>query len=261
MTVAEMIALYNEYERKRARFPGMRRETGPGYVRLVDTDAEGRGVLVYSELDEATADEAIAAQIAYFKALGQPFEWKAYSFDRPADLTARLERQGFEVGEEEALVMMDLARAPAVLRQPVTHDVRRILETEGLDDVMAVEEAVWEEEMPGLRSMLEAGLREESDNLSIYVAYVAGVAASSAWVYFQPGSPIASLWGGSTLAAYRKQGLYTALLAARAQEALQRGARYLTTDASPDSRPILEKLGFVLLGFTWECNWGVETGD
>lgn len=258
MSVAEMRALFNEHERRRAQFPGMRRETGPGFVRLVDLDGkDGKGMVVYAELDEATADEAIAAQVAYFEALGQPFEWKLYSFDPPADLMERLVRQGFEVGEEEAVLMMELKRAPQILLQPPAHDVRRVVDARGLDDVLAVEEAVWQEEMPGLRSMLAAGLRDEGQNLSIYVAFADDTPASSAWLYFQPGSPIASLWGGSTLAAYRKQGLYTALLAARAQEALSRGAQYLTTDASPDSRPILEKMGFELVGVTWGCDWGL----
>jgi len=37
---------------------------------------------------------------------------------------------------------------------------------------------------------------------------------------------------------YRKRGLYTALLAVRAQEGRARQVKYLTVDASPMSRPI-----------------------
>ena len=64
------------------------------------------------------------------------------------------------------------------------------------------------------------------------------------------------LWGGSTLPEYRKQGLYTALVKARVQEAIERGIRYLTIDASPMSRAVLEKFGFELMAYAWECNYG-----
>jgi predicted GNAT family acetyltransferase len=63
------------------------------------------------------------------------------------------------------------------------------------------------------------------------------------------------LWGGATVPAYRKRGLYTALVSARAQEAKARGIRCLTIDASPASRAILEKFGFQLMAYAWECNY------
>ncbi|MCB0228061.1 MAG: GNAT family N-acetyltransferase, partial [Anaerolineae bacterium] len=76
------------------------------------------------------------------------------------------------------------------------------------------------------------------------------------WLYIDQGRPFASLWGGSTLAGYRKQGYYTALLAVRLQEAIQRGARFLTIDASPMSRPIVQRFGFrqitTACDYTWE---------
>jgi predicted acetyltransferase len=54
---------------------------------------------------------------------------------------------------------------------------------------------------------------------------------------------------------HRRRGLYTALLAARAQEARRRGARFLTVDASPMSQPILEKLGFRCISYAHEYRW------
>ena len=67
--------------------------------------------------------------------------------------------------------------------------------------------------------------------------------------------PAGGLWGGSTLPDYRKQGLYTGLLAVRAREAQARGRRFLTVDASPMSRPILERFGFVTIAMATECVW------
>ena len=91
-------------------------------------------------------------------------------------------------------------------------------------------------------------MRHDSDRLSVYVAYLEGHPVACAWTVFHPGSQFASLWGGSTLAGYRGRGCYTALLASRAQEAQARGVRFLTVDASPMSRPILEKYHFQFLG-------------
>ena len=55
----------------------------------------------------------------------------------------------------------------------------------------------------------------------------------------------ATLQGGATLPEWRSRGVYRALVARRAVLAAERGCEYLQVDASDDSRPILERLGFV----------------
>jgi GNAT superfamily N-acetyltransferase len=92
----------------------------------------------------------------------------------------------------------------------------------------------------------------------VYIAYAEGIPVSAAWISFHDRSPFAGLWGGSTLVEYRGRGFYTALLAARVQEAQQRGVRFLTIDASPMSRPIVEKNGFQFLIFTQPFKWQVQ---
>jgi len=69
-------------------------------------------------------------------------------------------------------------------------------------------------------------------------------------VEFYLGSEFASLWGGGTLAAWRGRGVFRSVVAYRARLAAERGYRYLQVDASEDSRPILERLGFVVLATT-----------
>ncbi len=90
--------------------------------------------------------------------------------------------------------------------------------------------------------------------LSVYVAYVDGRPASTGWTYFNKGH-FAGLWGGSTLAAYRGRGLYTALLAARVREAHARGVPYLTIDAGEMSRPIVARHGFEVITYATACEW------
>jgi len=55
--------------------------------------------------------------------------------------------------------------------------------------------------------------------------------------------------------AWRGRGTYRALVAYRANLAAARGCRYLEVDASDDSRPILERLGFVAVTTTTPYIW------
>ena len=82
-----------------------------------------------------------------------------------------------------------------------------------------------------------------------------GTVVCAAWVNFHDGTDFASLWGGSTLEAYRGRGIYKALVSRRADEAAERGFRFLQVDASPDSRPILERLGLRTLTSTTPWIW------
>jgi hypothetical protein len=74
----------------------------------------------------------------------------------------------------------------------------------------------------------------------------------------KPGTEFAGLWGGSTLAGWRRRGIYRALVARRAQLAMARGVRYLHVDASGNSRPILEQLGFVAVTTTTNYVWAPQ---
>jgi hypothetical protein len=97
--------------------------------------------------------------------------------------------------------------------------------------------------------------------MSVYVAYIDELPVSAAWIYFPKNSQFASLWGGSTVSGFRKQGLYTALLAVRVQEAKARQVRYLTVDASDMSRPILEKFGFEMIAYSYPCKWKLKSQE
>ena len=57
------------------------------------------------------------------------------------------------------------------------------------------------------------------------------------------GTEFAGIWGGSTLPDFRGRGIYRALVAARARSAVARGIRYIHSDCTDMSRPILERSG------------------
>lgn len=246
MEEAVILQLYDAYARRRASFPGMRREEAGPVVRLVmEAEGEGQSYIAYSDLSEANADAVIGREVRYFQDLGRAFEWPVYTHDRPPDLGQRLSAHGFQPDEREAVLVLDLQDAPQQLLQPNHDDIRQVSEPADLEQVRRLLQLVWHEEFawfpPRMERLLDAG------HVKIYVAYVAGEPASAAWIFLPPGNLFAGLYGGSTLPAFRKRGLYSALLAARAQEALRRDYRFLTIDAGDMSRPIVERFGFRLL--------------
>lgn len=258
MNPSELLELYDQEERIRVEFPDFRREVLSWGIRHVPTRAavglQG-GFVSYSRLTADNADQVIGDQIAYYTELAAPFEWKAYTHDTPFDLRDRLAARDFEIDEAEAIMVLDLWDAPAQLLAPVTHDVRRVADPDQIVSVLAVQEEVWQVDHTDLAAYLSHTLRETPDTLAVYAAYAGERLVSSAWLFFRPPSRFASLWGGSTLPGFRKQGFYTALLAVRVQEAIRRGARFLTIDASPMSRPIVEHFGFQFITTAYACNW------
>ncbi len=243
MQVSEILALYDRHERQEADEPGMRRESLEDIVRLIDLRGTESAV-VFSRLSDHTADEAIAREAQYFGALGHNLEWKLFAHDAPGDLHDRLLAHGFQAEDEETILALDLSEAPAQLLSPVSPDIRRITRPTDLKDFTRVREAVWPGRHAWLDERLAGLLQTDPQSLSVYVAYADGVPASTARIQFSNHSPFASLWGGATLPELRGRGLYSGLLAVRVQEALRRGARFLTIDATPMSRPIVEKFGF-----------------
>lgn len=256
MTRDDILALF-DVERRETEIPGFRLEATPNLVRDLSLDPAhpDSNWINWSRHTASEIDAAIEAEVAYFSALRRRFEWKVYDHDQPPDLRDRLAAHGFEVGEVEAFMVLDTLAAPAVWFAPLAHDVRRLTDPDHLADYAAVEHVVWEKtHMADFANVM----RTRPDIMGLYVAYVDGRPAACARASFSPGSPFCGLWGGATLPEFRNRGLYMALVGARVQEAARRGARFVTIDAAPTSRPILEKRGFQHLANTYPCVYGRE---
>ena len=92
--------------------------------------------------------------------------------------------------------------------------------------------------------------------LALAVLISAGSAVVCAgWVRFELGTHFATFWGGGTVPAWRGRGIYRAMVAYRANLAAERGFRFIQVDASSNSRPILERLGFVAVTTTTPYVW------
>lgn len=224
-------------------------------------DHEWGCIVLWSDLDEADADAVIAEQVDHFRELGRRFEWKWFGYDRPTDLRQRLEKAGLHAEDDEAVVVGDVAGvvdncAGAAVADTVT---LRHVRADDLDADFAgiadLNERVWGEDLGWLVEELRQELANSPDDLRIHVAEAEGEIVCAAWIRFHQGTDFASLWGGSTLPRWRRRGIYRALVGRRAVQARDRGFRYLQVDASPDSRPILERLGFSMLTVTTPFQW------
>jgi GNAT superfamily N-acetyltransferase len=245
MDANPLLDLFDRYQRIEITYPDMQREAFPHLVRFL-RPAPGMSFVLYSRLDETNVDAVIQEQIAYFSAQDLPFEWKVYGHDTPLDLGERLAAHGLISEDPEAVMVLDVQNAPASLLEPIASDIRLLTALDQLASVIHILEGVWGGDFSWVNQRLGSHM-EIPGHLSVYVAYHQGQPACTGWTYFHENNPFASLWGGSTLPDFRHHGLYTALLAARLQEARRRGVHYLTVDASPMSQPILAKHGFQVL--------------
>jgi GNAT superfamily N-acetyltransferase len=206
-------------------------------------------------LDGDELDALIARQVDIFRRRREPFEWKLHGHDRPEDLHDHLIRAGFAPEARETVVM---APVDAIAQAPQLPDgvtLRSVSAREDLERIARMEHAVWDDDRTWIPEALEAEREADPAAIEIYVAEAAGEVVSAGWVRFVDQTEFATLWGGSTLPAFRGRGIYKALVAERACLAKARGARYLQVDASDDSRPILERLGFVPLTTTTPYIW------
>lgn len=216
-------------------------------IRCLSEEPNGWSGVEWSDLTEANADEVIAEQLRYFAEQDRQIEWKYYAYDSPTDLPDRLRAAGLQPGEEEALMVADVADVPD-LELPAGIRLVDVSDEDGLRDVKSVHDKVFGgDHGPMVDSMRQ---RLPTGAVVPVLALAGDEPVCAARVDFHVGTDFASLWGGGTLPEWRGKGIYRALVSHRARLARDRGYRYLRTDALPTSRPILEKLGFVRLTTT-----------
>jgi GNAT superfamily N-acetyltransferase len=220
-----------------------------------------RGFVEYRDLaglEGKELDTLIARQVQVFAARGEPFEWKLHGHDRPADLPDRLRAAGLVPEDRETVVIgrVELvASDPSLPEGVVIREVRepgdfaRLVQ---LDESMSHEDHSWIDDLADERAA-------DPQGLSIFVAQAGDRTVGDGWVRFPSGTEFATFWGGFTLPAWRRRGIYRALVAHRAKLAAERGRRYIEVDASDESRPILERLGFVAVTSTTPYVWSPPT--
>jgi GNAT superfamily N-acetyltransferase len=128
--------------------------------------------------------------------------------------------------------------------------LREVTARGDLGRIAEMEARIWQDERGWLADGLEREIAADPGSLTVVVAEAAGEVVSAGWVRYVRGTGFATLWGGGTLPEWRHRGIYRALVAYRARLADARGFTMLQVDASSESRPILERLGFVAITTT-----------
>jgi hypothetical protein len=248
----DQVRLWLDCERRTGVLDGDEVEVLPLITRTHSADRSRRSVC-FSALSEDNADENIAEQVGYFRSHPGEVEWKAYAHDTPPDLLQRLQRDGFDVGPHEAVLVLDLQTPPRWVHEPLAHRVVRVESLDQLPFFRGVAERVFNCDWSLISNELSRAIRSGSTDHVGYIAFDNDIPAAIGRLYTRSKSMFGGLYGGGTLTAHRKRGLYRALVAFRARDAAQFGVRYLLVDALPTSRPILESLGFCYLTGTWPC--------
>jgi GNAT superfamily N-acetyltransferase len=259
---AELLLAYDSQLRGRVPdpLPGETIERDGPLLRV--SGSVGQGFVFYRDLggiEGAALDELIARQVRAYAERAERFEWKCHGHDLPSDLPERLLAAGFVPEDTETVVIASVADIAGEPRLPDGVSLREVTERAELERIAGLEEAVWGDEQGWVVDMLESERAADPNSLTITVAEAGDTVVCAAWIRFAAGTEFGTLWGGATLPEWRRRGIYRATVAYRANLAAERGYRYLETDASDDSRPILERLGFVAVTTTTPYIWSPPT--
>lgn len=258
METAAVLAAFDEQMRRRPKAgPAERVEVDERVTRVVSRSGGWNGV-VWSDLTEADADAVIAAQIRRFACAGLPWEWKQYSYDRPADLPGRLQAAGFVPDPAEAVLVAEIAGLALEPDPPAGVELVPVTGQGAADALVAVHDEVFGGSHDAIGRAVLQGLGMQPSPVAAVIAMAGGIPVSAGRVEFPEESDFASIWGGGTLPAWRGRGVFRSLVAYRAALALERGYRYLHVDASSESRPILQRLGFAEIAETTPYQYPAE---
>ncbi len=247
MDAAAVLAAFDVQVRRRleADEPGTVVEGDEHVVRAV---GDGWAGVLWSDLDETTADRVVAAEVERFA--GLDWEWKHYSYDRPADLPRRLLAAGLVPEEPETLMVAAITDLDLDVRLPADLRLEPVVDDAGIAALVRVHDEVFGGDHSRTGRALAARMAASPGSVHAVVAMADDVPVSSGRLELTGGTDFASLWGGGTTTAWRRRGVFRALVAHRARVAAAAGFRYLQVDASAASRPVLRRLGFVELATT-----------
>jgi hypothetical protein len=256
---AALLAAYDNQLRRDAETPGAIAMTRLGPVRAV-TFGGGRGFVTYRDLGGADA-QAIARLVArvleYYRQQSgiRTVEWKTRGHDVAPGLHEALMSNGFEPAEPES-IMIGEAQALAVdVPLPDGVTLRRVSDEPDVRAMSAMQDEEFGEPVSEHRVQELLHRLAQGDGMELWVAEAQGRLVSAGRLEPVADSDFAGIWGGATRAAWRGQGIYRALTAARARSALAMNKTLINSDSTEFSRPILERSGLIKVSTTTPYNW------
>ena len=227
----------------RARRASGHAATSGGVVR--ETSPDGRACrIVYAHCAADEVAGVVRDEVARAEANGYVLEWKLYGHDGPPGLADSLLAAGFRPDDPESVLVLPLTAATLAAFDAPAYERRRV---DDAADVAEISREIGRGDVEEERRRLTAALRAAPDELSIHVAYVDGEPVACGRIHFPRDSDLAELAGGRTKTTHRRQGFFTALVAARLREAAARNRTHVSVDALPTSEPLLRRRGFRLV--------------
>ena len=263
---AELLAAYDAQLRAEAEMSNCRGVRRIGPVLVGEFTSHPGGFVSYAHLGGlrgGALDALIDDVIAHLRDSSDVprFEWKTRGHDEPADLPRRLEEKGF-VPEEIETVMVGavdaVAQGPTAAHLPPGVVVRQAGSTghrsADLEGALALQEEVFGHPA-GTVHGLTRELAQHPDRLSFWLAEADGGVIGAGRITREPRTDFASIWGGAMHPRWRGRGIYRVLTAERARWARARSARFLHSDSTAFSRPILERSGLSAITTTTPYIW------
>ncbi len=226
-----------------------------------------RGFVTYRNLgglSGAALDALIARTVDHYAARADvvSFEWKTRGHDAPPDLPERLVAQGLRAEETETVMLGEAAPLAVDVSLPEGVRVRRVDDQpDPMPDLRRAAHA--QERAFGVAFDVDDLVRHlelKGDLVEVWVVEAGGEVVCAGRLEVVPGTDVAGVWGGGTVPEWRGRGLYRALTAARARSALARGVRYLHSDSTAFSRPILQRSGLLPVTTTTPYTWTRAAG-
>ena len=257
-TISELLVLYDTQLRL-----GVPLRVPEGHVydrqgQLLRVSGHGRGLVETSQsldCDNEALDALILTQRNFFASRGEAVEWKTRAHDLPANIPERLLAAGFVPEQTETVMVAETAQLVTRVNLPPGVTIATVHEPADCHQIARLQAEVWGGDFSWLVTDLLDRKAAAPGDLVILVAKVGGHVVSAAWLVFADAGDFAGLWGGATLTEWRGRGIYKALVALRAEAARERGVKFLHVDASDDSKPILQRVGFLPLTSTTPYVW------
>jgi ribosomal protein S18 acetylase RimI-like enzyme len=218
----------------------------------------GRGFVTYRDLgglSPAGIRALVRVALAFLRAdpSVEEAEWKTRGHDAAEGLHEALVEAGFVPQEPESIMIGSAALLALDLPLPAGVTLRSVTDPADVRRAAFAADRLFGEE-PREHRVTEL-LERIAAGDEVWVAEAAGEIVCTGRLSPVPGTDFAGIWGGATHPDWRRRGIYRALTAARASSAVRRGFRFINSDSTEYSRPILERSGFVRASTTTPYEW------
>lgn len=262
---ATLLEVYDSQLRRDAEVPSALSTTALGPL-LLATYLGGRGFITYRDLrtegGPATQESVrglVEAALEHYRATPdiRKVEWKTRGHDHAPGLHEALVDAGFEVEESESVMIGDAALLALDLEVPEGVTIRQVHDEAEVRAMTDMQAEVFGDHADEDQSHFEQIIHRlrTADDMEMWVAQENGEIVSAGRLEPVEGTDFAGIWGGATRPEHRGRGIYRALTAARARSAIAQGKRWINSDSTEFSRPILERSGLVKVSTTTPYVW------